>query len=90
MRLFLSDAKELCRLISGIPAKINLIPFNPWPSSIYECSEEKKIKKFTEIINNAGYSSPVRKPRGQDIMAAFGQLVSQSKRKRKYQETSIS
>ncbi len=76
----ISDAKELCRIISGIPAKINLIPFNPWPLSIYECSEEKKIRAFSEVIISAGYPSPIRKPRGRDIMAACGQLVSQSKR----------
>ena len=76
----ISDARELCRIISGIPAKINLIPFNPWPLSTYECSDEKKIRAFSEVITRAGYSSPVRKPRGRDIMAACGQLVSQSKR----------
>ena len=73
-----SDAKRLVKMISGIPAKINLIPFNPWPESPYECSNPDQIKKFSDIINNAGYASPVRKTRGQDIMAACGQLKSTS------------
>ena len=73
-----SDAKKLVKLIAGIPAKINLIPFNPWPESPYECSNPDQIKKFSDIVNNAGYASPVRKTRGQDIMAACGQLKSSS------------
>ncbi len=77
------DAKSLIKLIKNIPAKINLIPFNPWPGSIYECSEPERIEKFAKIINDAGYSSPVRKPRGQDIFAACGQLKSESVRKSK-------
>ena len=73
-----SDAKQLVKMIAGIPAKINLIPFNPWPNALYECSDKNQIKKFSDIINNAGYASPVRKTRGQDIMAACGQLKSSS------------
>jgi 23S rRNA (adenine2503-C2)-methyltransferase len=72
----LDDAKELLRLLKGIPAKINLIPFNPWPGSAYECSDWDQIEKFSEYIFNAGYSSPVRTPRGRDILAACGQLKS--------------
>ena len=78
-----SDAKQLVKMIAGIPAKINLIPFNPWPNSPYECSNRDQIKKFSDIINNAGYASPVRKTRGQDIMAACGQLKSTSVKLRK-------
>ena len=78
-----ADAKELVRLIAGIPAKINLIPFNPWPGAAYECAPEAAIARFAEIVNRAGYSSPVRVPRGRDIMAACGQLKSASQRKRK-------
>ena len=72
----LDDAKALVRLLKGIPAKINLIPFNPWPGTKYECSEWEQIEKFSEYIFNAGYSSPVRTPRGRDILAACGQLKS--------------
>ena len=78
-----TDAKRLVKMISGIPAKINLIPFNPWPKSPYECSSPDQIKKFSDIVNNAGYASPVRKTRGQDIMAACGQLKSTSVKTRK-------
>ncbi len=74
------DAKELVSLIQGIPAKINLIPFNPWPNSPYECSEKATISAFSDVIERAGYASPVRTPRGQDIFAACGQLKSESKR----------
>jgi 23S rRNA (adenine2503-C2)-methyltransferase len=74
----LADAKELVRVIRGIPAKINLIPFNPWPGAPYECSDWDQIEKFAEIVNRAGYASPVRTPRGRDIMAACGQLKSES------------
>ncbi len=74
----LADAKELVKLIRGIPAKINLIPFNPWPGAPYECSDWDQIEKFAEIVNRAGYASPVRTPRGRDIMAACGQLKSES------------
>ena len=72
----LAEAKALVRLLNGIPAKINLIPFNPWPGSVYECSDWEQIEKFSEIIFNAGYASPVRTPRGRDILAACGQLKS--------------
>jgi len=72
----LDDAKKLVKLLKGIPAKINLIPFNPWPGSRYECSDWEQIEKFSEYIFNAGYSSPVRTPRGRDILAACGQLKS--------------
>jgi len=73
-----ADAKELVRLLAKIPAKINLIPFNPWPGTPYECSEWEQIEKFAEAVNRAGYASPVRSPRGRDIMAACGQLKSAS------------
>ena len=76
----LSDAKELVRLLKGIPAKINLIPFNPWPGSNYECSDWEQIEKFSEIVFNAGYASPVRTPRGRDILAACGQLKSETEK----------
>ena len=72
----IADARELVRLLSGIPAKINLIPFNPWPGTQYECSDWDQIEKFSEIVFNAGYASPVRTPRGRDILAACGQLKS--------------
>jgi 23S rRNA (adenine2503-C2)-methyltransferase len=78
----LADAKELVRRIAGIPAKINLIPFNPWPGAPYECSDWAQIEKFAEIVNRAGYASPVRTPRGRDIMAACGQLKSESVKQR--------
>ena len=78
----LADAKELVRVIRGIPAKINLIPFNPWPGAPYECSDWEQIEKFAEIVNRAGYASPVRTPRGRDIMAACGQLKSESIKQR--------
>jgi 23S rRNA (adenine2503-C2)-methyltransferase len=74
----LPEARELVKLIRGIPAKINLIPFNPWPGAPYECSDWDQIEKFAEIVNRAGYASPVRTPRGRDIMAACGQLKSES------------
>ncbi|HXF91098.1 MAG TPA: 23S rRNA (adenine(2503)-C(2))-methyltransferase RlmN, partial [Candidatus Nitrosotenuis sp.] len=75
-----ADAKELLRLIRGIPSKINLIPFNPWPGSPFECSTPETITRFSEIVYRAGYSSPVRTPRGRDILAACGQLKSASER----------
>jgi 23S rRNA (adenine2503-C2)-methyltransferase len=78
----LADARELVRLLAGIPAKINLIPFNPWPGAPYECSDWGQIEKFAEIVNRAGYASPVRTPRGRDIMAACGQLKSESVKER--------
>ena len=73
-----ADAKRLVKLIAGIPAKINLIPFNPWPGSPYERSTKQRINSFADIVNKAGYASPVRSPRGEDIMAACGQLKSES------------
>jgi 23S rRNA (adenine2503-C2)-methyltransferase len=76
----LADAKALVRLLAGIPAKINLIPFNPWPGTRYECSDWEQIERFSEIIFNAGYASPVRTPRGRDILAACGQLKSASEK----------
>jgi 23S rRNA (adenine2503-C2)-methyltransferase len=79
----LTDAKELVRLLKGIPAKINLIPFNPWPGTDYECSSWEHIEKFADYINEAGYASPIRTPRGRDILAACGQLKSESERMRK-------
>jgi 23S rRNA (adenine2503-C2)-methyltransferase len=72
----LADAKTLVRLLAGIPAKINLIPFNPWPGTRYECSDWETIETFSEVVFNAGYSAPVRTPRGRDILAACGQLKS--------------
>ena len=77
-----ADAKALVRLLAKIPAKINLIPFNPWPGAPYECSDWEQIEKFAEIVNRAGYASPVRSPRGRDIMAACGQLKSASIKQR--------
>ena len=73
-----ADARELVRLLKDIPAKVNLIPFNPWPGSNYICSSNNAIHRFAKIVNDAGYSSPVRVPRGQDIMAACGQLKTAS------------
>ena len=78
-----ADAKRLVSLISGIPAKINLIPFNPWPGSPYQRSTPQRIISFAQIVNRAGYASPVRSPRGEDIMAACGQLKSDSARNKK-------
>lgn len=78
-----ADARRLVKLISGIPAKINLIPFNPWPDAPYERSDWDRIEEFAEIVNRAGYASPVRTPRGQDIMAACGQLKSATERAKK-------
>ena len=72
------DARALVKLLSGIPAKINLIPFNPWPGAPYQCSDETRMQTFADIVNRAGYASPVRRPRGRDIMAACGQLKSAS------------
>jgi 23S rRNA (adenine2503-C2)-methyltransferase len=78
-----AEARELVRLLAGIPAKVNLIPFNPWPGAPYECSTEAAIAVFSEIIFAAGYSAPVRTPRGRDILAACGQLRSASLRRRR-------
>ena len=77
------DARRLIALIKGIPAKINLIPFNEWPGAPYKRSSNNRIRAFADIIHNAGYSSPIRKPRGEDIMAACGQLKSETERARK-------
>ena len=82
-----ADARALVRLLAGIPAKINLIPFNPWPGSKYECSDWETIERFAEIVNKAGYASPVRTPRGRDILAACGQLKSASEKLRASQRT---
>ena len=79
----IDDARALVELMEGIPAKINLIPFNPWPGSPYECSGSREIQQFAEIVLAAGYPSPVRSPRGSDILAACGQLKSESLRKKK-------
>jgi 23S rRNA (adenine2503-C2)-methyltransferase len=76
----LDDAKLLVKLLKGVHAKINLIPFNPWPGTAYECSDWDQIEKFSEYIFNAGYSSPVRTPRGRDILAACGQLKSETEK----------
>jgi 23S rRNA (adenine2503-C2)-methyltransferase len=77
-----AEARELVRLLKGIPAKINLIPFNPWPGTKYECSDWERIEQFSEIVFRAGYASPVRTPRGRDILAACGQLKSATERLR--------
>lgn len=74
----LAEARALVRLLKGIPSKINLIPFNPWPGSPYECSDWETIERFADVVNRAGYASPVRTPRGRDIFAACGQLKSES------------
>ena len=77
------DARRLVRLIRGIPAKINLIPFNEWPGAPYRRSSWERIEAFADIIYKAGYASPIRTPRGEDIMAACGQLKSATERGRK-------
>ncbi len=77
-----ADARALARLVAGIPAKFNLIPFNPWPGAPYECSTDEAMRRFAEILNAAGYTAPLRTPRGRDIMAACGQLRSASERQR--------
>ena len=74
----LPEARALVKLLAGVPAKINLIPFNPWPGTAYECSDWRTIEQFAEVLNRAGYSSPIRTPRGRDILAACGQLRSES------------
>jgi 23S rRNA (adenine2503-C2)-methyltransferase len=78
-----ADARELVRLIRKykLPAKVNLIPFNPWPGSGYECSDEDRIRSFSGIVFEAGISAPIRRPRGRDIMAACGQLKSAAEKK---------
>ena len=75
-----ADAKALVKLLEGVPAKINLIPFNPWPGTQYECSDWETIERFSDIVFRAGYASPVRTPRGRDILAACGQLKSESEK----------
>jgi len=77
-----AEARALLKLIAGIPAKINLIPFNPWPGSPYACSDWSTIEAFAAILNRAGYASPIRTPRGRDILAACGQLKSESEKMR--------
>jgi 23S rRNA (adenine2503-C2)-methyltransferase len=77
-----ADARELLRLAKGIPVKFNLIPFNAWPGAPYECSTPEAMDKFVNILNDGGFSSPIRQPRGRDIMAACGQLKSASERER--------
>jgi 23S rRNA (adenine2503-C2)-methyltransferase len=79
------DANNLIKLIKGIPSKINLIPFNPWPGSFFETSSQNKIDNFAKILMDAGFASPIRKPRGQDIYAACGQLKSDTEKIRKSQ-----
>ena len=78
----LAEARALVQLIAGIPAKINLIPFNPWPGTQYECSDRATIQRFADVVNRAGYASPIRTPRGRDILAACGQLRSESEKLR--------
>jgi len=85
----LEDAKALVQLLKGIPAKINLIPFNPWEGSQYECSDWDTIEKFADFINANGYASPIRTPRGRDIMAACGQLKSESERLKKTERLAL-
>jgi 23S rRNA (adenine2503-C2)-methyltransferase len=82
-----AEARELVRLIRGMPAKVNLIPFNPWPGSPYKTSTSEAIHRFADILNAAGYASPIRRPRGRDILAACGQLKTESERRRKAGES---
>jgi 23S rRNA (adenine2503-C2)-methyltransferase len=81
------DARTLAQLVAGIPAKFNLIPFNPWPGSIYECSSGNAMHRFSDILNKAGYSAPIRLPRGRDILAACGQLRTESIKARRLSPT---
>lgn len=85
-----AEARELVRLIRGIPAKVNLIPFNPWPGSPYNTSTSEAIQRFAQIVNDAGYASPIRRPRGRDILAACGQLKTESERQRRVAPTALS
>ncbi len=78
----LADAQALLTLIKGLPAKFNLIPFNPWPGCGFECSDTATVRRFSDFIQDAGYSAPIRAPRGRDILAACGQLRSESQRER--------
>ncbi len=85
----LEDAKLLVKLLQGIPAKINLIPFNPWPGTNYQCSDWEQIERFADYVNAAGYASPIRTPRGRDILAACGQLKTESERMRKSERLAL-
>ncbi len=78
-----AEARELVRLLKGLPAKVNLIPFNPWPGAPYKTSTYEQTAKFAAVLNGAGYSSPIRRPRGRDILAACGQLKTETERARK-------
>ena len=84
----LDEARELVKLLRGIPAKINLIPFNPWPGSQYECSSKKQIDRFASYLIDKGFESPIRTPRGRDIFAACGQLKSASEKPAKQSQPS--
>jgi len=77
-----AEARALVRLLKGLPAKINLIPFNPWPGTKHQCSDWATIERFSDIVFSAGYASPVRTPRGRDILAACGQLKSETEKLR--------
>lgn len=81
------EARALVKLLANIPAKINLIPFTTWPGTQYECSDWETIEKFAAVLNRAGYSSPIRTPRGRDILAACGQLRSESVKQRASERT---
>jgi 23S rRNA (adenine2503-C2)-methyltransferase len=83
------DARRLVNLLKGIPAKVNLIPFNPWPGTAYECSDWDQIERFAQVVLKAGYASPVRTPRGRDILAACGQLKSASERMKKTERDTL-
>jgi len=83
-------AKQLINLLKGVPAKVNLIPFNPWPDSPYECSDWETIENFADMVNRAGYASPIRTPRGRDILAACGQLKSESEKMRASEKRRLS
>jgi 23S rRNA (adenine2503-C2)-methyltransferase len=78
----LADARKLLQLIKGLPAKFNLIPFNPWPGSSYECSTPQDIRRFSDFLQDNNYSAPIRASRGSDILAACGQLRSESQRQK--------
>jgi len=84
-----AEARQLAKLVEGIPAKFNLIPFNPWPGAGFEASSDETIKRFSDILFEAGYSAPVRAPRGRDILAACGQLRSDSMRQRRHASPAI-
>jgi 23S rRNA (adenine2503-C2)-methyltransferase len=84
-----AEARALLQLLKNIPAKINLIPFNPWPGTDFQCSDDRTINVFAKILNQAGYACPVRKPRGRDILAACGQLKSESEKLRASQRVRL-